>query len=159
MHTDTFTHMLTHRNTHTHLLTQSHTHEFIHLVTYIYIYSCIHSQTHPCTHTDIHQITHRHKHTHTHIHSCTDTLKVIHLCSHMSTLQNGCCLRQHYFLATGSSVLFCGMETGDRRGEWERVGETGKLTLLNLFWLTISSHNNNANNKTFLRNKFRLFAF
>lgn len=121
IHIDTFTHMLTHRNTHTFAHTVTHTwiYAHLHLVAYIYIYSCIHSQTHSCPQTDIHQITHRHKHTHTHTHSCTDTLKIIHLCSHMSTPQNGCCLRQHYFLAWFLCALLWD-------GNWRLEGRVGK---------------------------------
>ena len=139
----------------------NHTHEFIHTCTWLLTSISTHAFIHKHTHVLIQTYTKSliDTNTHTPILTVALTLSKSYTCVHICPLPRMDVALGNIISLPGSSVLFCGMETGDWRGEWERVGETGKFTLLNLFWLTISSHNNNTTNKTFLRNKFRLFAF
>ena len=88
MHTDTFTHMLTHRNTHTHLLTQSHTHECIHACTWLLTSISTHAFIHKHTHVLIQTYTKSliDTNTHTPIFTVALTLSKSYTCVHICPL-------------------------------------------------------------------------
>ena len=138
MHTDTFTHMLTHRNTHTHLLTQSHTYEFIHACTWLLASISTHAFIHKHTHVLIQTYTKSliDTNTHTQTHSCTDTLNFIHMCSRMSTPQNGCCLLL-LLLSHFRCLTLCDPRDGSPQGS----PVPGILQAITLEWIAISFSN------------------